>query len=1016
MAPRHTLTNRGLFAIVNRAISSSTDIRQGVLTGAVPTDATIRLLDTVADLLAVASEAQVVGYARQQLADVTVYEDDANARISVTAAKAEMPAVESGETWTGVFYYIEGSTDASRTLLSVGEVDPAYSTAGVAVMLPGLGANVAQGAAAPTPAGTVDMSASLAWDGMAITSTFQPSDPTNTLTLSTSGTDLVDGNGTRVFTRGACLPYGGPADWTIQTEAIYDHHVAIFEGMQQQGLNAVRMNFFHELYEAEMECWSCTPGTGYTKAEQITRAVTMINEAHSRGLYTWLCMHGLQSITTAQVDAKHADTYPMIEALLTHPDLVNNPRVVFNGFNEPGNQDTTWADLQRWYEPLLQHVRVTCGFTGIVCLEGQNWAYRLNDATVMDAIENYDAVTLATPNKLAWAHHRYPGPNGNPNFYEIEYNSNLNDLSAALGTRPTLCLEWGESADAPVSRRWFNEYSDWLALEAEPVHGHAGAFAWAWAWSPNQLTYGTDYPYTDEKMQTLTSMGLDWKKYYLDRLGTTPTIVPSAPQNVVAQPAHQSVSLSWQSPSVEGDSIIQRYIIECTSHPGTVPDVTVGAHVRERLITGLTNGTTYTFTVKCENRAGFSPVSAEASATAELSQIVETWGNTSSTPPSGDFPWTVKRGSYWYHSGGALTARYGWTKEAACDMSLGGPNHDVECQVRAIPDSEDSTTPGIVPLGILFRYDPSSRNGYFLEAVPKVGGLTGGSVVKLRRLDGGSGVDITTVDHEILPNTWHTLKAVCSSSLIECYVDDVLVISHDTTADATVYVGEYGGVRAYDSGDGDPLWDNWIGTPAGVGGTPTTLVTESFDTTDSTTLGPNHTWSEWNETAGVADAWEVYANYARPVGGLTDHCYATCDTPAHTAGADHFVEIVGEALGTGARVGCYLRAESGAPSAKTTAKGVRFYVQNGRARLAYSDDAGAFVVAAENLNYTVPFASQQIRLVVIGDTYTGFIDGVQVVQATIADAAFTDAAHVHAGIYGLNPGECVIHSWEAGDV
>lgn len=112
----------GLHAIVTLATTGSTDLRCGVLTNAGTLSAAdIRNCDDVADLLALSgiAEAAASGYARQDLASVTVTEVDASDTVTITAAAPTYTSVAAGETWRNQFYYIEGANDGARVLIGV---------------------------------------------------------------------------------------------------------------------------------------------------------------------------------------------------------------------------------------------------------------------------------------------------------------------------------------------------------------------------------------------------------------------------------------------------------------------------------------------------------------------------------------------------------------------------------------------------------------------------------------------------------------------------------------------------------------------------------------------------------------------------------------------------------------------------------------------------------------------------------------------------------------------------------
>jgi hypothetical protein len=76
---------------------------------------------------------------------------------------------------------------------------------------------------------------------------------------------------------------------------------------------------------------------------------------------------------------------------------------------------------------------------------------------------------------------------------------------------------------------------------------------------------------------------------------------PSAPTSVVAAAGNASVHLTWGAAPANGSAIL-RYVVEGNGAP-----IEVGADQRALDITGLTNGTTYTFSVKAVNGKGSGP-------------------------------------------------------------------------------------------------------------------------------------------------------------------------------------------------------------------------------------------------------------------------------------------------------------------------------------------------------------------------------------------------------------------------
>ncbi len=79
---------------------------------------------------------------------------------------------------------------------------------------------------------------------------------------------------------------------------------------------------------------------------------------------------------------------------------------------------------------------------------------------------------------------------------------------------------------------------------------------------------------------------------------------PGAPTGVSGQPGDGSVALTWTAPSSDGGSPITSYRI--TPYIGSTAQtpITTGSASTTRTVTGLTNGTAYTFRVAATNAAG----------------------------------------------------------------------------------------------------------------------------------------------------------------------------------------------------------------------------------------------------------------------------------------------------------------------------------------------------------------------------------------------------------------------------
>lgn len=139
-----TFANRGLYTLLNSAISGTTDLRMAVFTGTVPATATIRDWNFLSDVIADASSAEAVasGYSRADLAGVAVAEDDALDKVTLVATAPTWTTVAVGETWTFVVYYVEGASDAARTLIGIDAPASSIVTNGGNITGPALSVNV----------------------------------------------------------------------------------------------------------------------------------------------------------------------------------------------------------------------------------------------------------------------------------------------------------------------------------------------------------------------------------------------------------------------------------------------------------------------------------------------------------------------------------------------------------------------------------------------------------------------------------------------------------------------------------------------------------------------------------------------------------------------------------------------------------------------------------------------------------------------------------------------------------
>jgi hypothetical protein len=107
---------------------------------------------------------------------------------------------------------------------------------------------------------------------------------------------------------------------------------------------------------------------------------------------------------------------------------------------------------------------------------------------------------------------------------------------------------------------------------------------------------------------TTQAQGADWpmSDAFFDSVVVAPT-VPGPPSYVRATPGNAQATVSFNGPWVDGGSIVTSYTV--TSQPPGGVDAQAGTDSTTRTITGLTNGTSYTFTVRATNAVGTGPAS-----------------------------------------------------------------------------------------------------------------------------------------------------------------------------------------------------------------------------------------------------------------------------------------------------------------------------------------------------------------------------------------------------------------------
>ena len=121
------------------------------------------------------------------------------------------------------------------------------------------------------------------------------------------------------------------------------------------------------------------------------------------------------------------------------------------------------------------------------------------------------------------------------------------------------------------------------------------------------LTNGTSYTFT---VHATNSVGSGAES--AASVAVTPRTVPGAPTGVSASAGDASAAVTWVAPASNGGSAITSYTV--TAYSGATAVKTITTTATSTTVTGLTNGTSYTFRVAVTNAAGTGTASASSNA------------------------------------------------------------------------------------------------------------------------------------------------------------------------------------------------------------------------------------------------------------------------------------------------------------------------------------------------------------------------------------------------------------------
>ncbi|WP_325430741.1 fibronectin type III domain-containing protein [Dyella sp.] len=251
------------------------------------------------------------------------------------------------------------------------------------------------------------------------------------------------------------------------------------------------------------------------------------------------------------------------------------------------------------------------------------------------------------------------GDDGGSVVYNDTANVTVNIVATAPGA-PTIGTATAGNAQASIT------FTAPSSDGGSPITGYTatsspGGFTGTCSASPctvTGLTNGTAYTFT---VTATNAVGTGSASAASNSV--TPSTVPGAPTGVTASAGVAQATVTFSAPASNGGSPITGYTV--TSSPAGGTDSNAGSTALTHTITGLTNGTAYTFTVVAANADGSGPASsASNSVTPKATQTI-----TFTNPGTQNFGTTPTLTA---SATSGLTVTFSSTTTAICTITTGG--------------------------------------------------------------------------------------------------------------------------------------------------------------------------------------------------------------------------------------------------------------------------------------------------------------------------------------------------------
>jgi hypothetical protein len=287
-------------------------------------------------------------------------------------------------------------------------------------------------------------------------------------------------------------------------------------------------------------------------------------------------------------------------------------RATFTGETGSGWQSVTFATP----------VTITAGTTYIASYYAPNGHYSHNGGQLSTAVDNPPLHTIAN-GVSANGVYAYTGAPTFPNndYNATNYWADVMFQPMSVPGAPTGVTATAGNSSATVSWTAPSSGGGPTSYEVTPYIGSTAQTPKTVTGSPpattttvTGLTAGTAYTF---KVRAANANGFGPASGASNSVTVQGAVAPSAPTGVSVEPASGQARVSWTAPSSDGGSALTSYTVTpfIGSTAQTPKTVTGSPLPTSTTVTGLTNGTGYTFKVTATNAAGSTQSTASATAT-----------------------------------------------------------------------------------------------------------------------------------------------------------------------------------------------------------------------------------------------------------------------------------------------------------------------------------------------------------------------------------------------------------------